>query len=184
MEKTICLDILLAVIASALTCIVNWLTIVAEIEKDRKNRTNESRLPLYIECYEFLERNIADSNIVFQREYIDGIIKLKAKMKLIASNKVLQSFKAYYKWAVDIYKGYLDYCIKNDPTNKVHIEIASDGTEFEMPDFNEYDLEKYEFLQERYIIDRAVRTITVQSKIQEVLNSMRSDLGNDAFKDS
>lgn len=183
MEKTICADILIAFIAATLTWFFNRLTIVAEIKKAQKEKINENRIPLYIECYEILERNIANNNIVFQREYIDDLIEIKSRMKLIASNNVLQAFKVYYKWSVDIYKGYLAFCVKNDPTYKVHIETTPDGTEFEVPDFNEHDLDYYDFLQNKYITDRGIESTTVKSKAQEILNAMRSDLGNDAFKD-
>lgn len=183
MENTIWADILIAIVAAALTWFFNRLTIIAEIKKAKKDKINESRLLLYTECYEILERNIANNNVVFQKEYIDSLIKIKSKMKLLASNNVLQVFKVYYKWVVDTYKSYLDFCIKNDPTDKVHTERTPDGTEFEVPDFNEHDLEYYEFLQNKYIIDRGIESTTVKSKTQDILNAMRSDLGNDTFKD-
>ncbi len=183
MEKSIWAEILIAIIAAFLTWFFNRITIIAEIKKAKKDKINETRLPLYTECYEFLERNIANSNVVFQREYIDGLIKLKSKMKLIASSSALQAFKVYYKWAVDTYKNYLDFCIKNDPTDKVHTEMTPDGTEFEVPDFNEHDLKYYEFLQSKYITDRGIKSTTVKSKTQDILNAMRADLGNDAFND-
>lgn len=103
MEKSIWAEILIAIIAAFLTWLFNRITIIAEIKKAKKDKINETRLPLYTECYEFLERNIANSNVVFQREYINGLIKLKSKMKLIASNSALQAFKVYYKWVVDTY---------------------------------------------------------------------------------
>lgn len=184
MEKAIWADIIIAFVAALLTWFFNRLTIIAEIKKAKKDKINESRVSLYTECYEFLERNIANNNAVFQREYIDSLIKIKSRMKLIASNDVLQAFKVYYKWAVGIYKEYLDFCEKNDPTDRVHIETTPDSTEFEMPDFNEHDLEYYEFLQNKYITDRGIKSTTVKSKTQDILNAMRSDLGNDAFKDN
>lgn len=183
MEKTIWAEILIAAIAATLTWFFNRLTVVAEIKKAKKDRINESRLPLYTECYELLERNIVDNNVVFQKEYIDNLFKIKTKMKLIASNSVLKAFKAYYKWAIDTYKDYLDFCKKNDPTDKVHTEMLPDGTKFEVPDFNEHDLEYYEFLQNKYITDKNIKLTTVKFKTQTILNAMRCDLGNDDFKD-
>ena len=184
MEQTIWSDVLIAFIAAVLTWFFNRLTIVAEIKKAKKDKINENRIAHYTECYEILERNIVNNNLVFQREYIDSLIKIKPKMKLMASNNVLQAFKAYYKWVVDTYKSYLDFCAKNDPTNNVHIETAPDGTEFEVPDFNEHDLKYYEFQQKEYIADRGIKLTTVKSKTQDILNAMRSDLGNDVFIDN
>lgn len=183
MSERVWIKILIAVITAALTCVVNWRTLVFEIKKAKRDKVNERKVPLYIECYELLERNIADNNVIFQREYIDDLVKIKSKMKLIASNSVLQAFKAYYKWAVDIYKSYLDFCIQKDPARKVHLETTLDGEEFEVADFDEHDLEYYEFLQNKYITDRSIESITVKSKTQDVLNAMRSELGNDTFKD-
>lgn len=183
MDKTIWVDILIAFFAALLTWFFNRLTIITEIKKAKKDRINESRLQLYTECYEFLEQNIADNNVIFQKEYIDNLFGIKAKMKLVASNNVLKAFKVYYECVVNAYEDYRDFCIQNDPTSKVHIEIQPDGTKFEVSDFNEQDLEHYEILRNEYISNSYNRLITVKPKAQNILNAMRSDLGNDDFKD-
>jgi len=177
-------EIIIAAVAAILTWFFNRLTIIAEIKKAKKDKINENRIPLYTECYEILERNILNSNVVFQKDYIDSLIRIKAQMKLIASNNVLQVFRTYYNWVIDIYKDYLKYCEENDPTGNFHTEIAPDGTEFEVPDFNEHDMDHFDLLVEKYIQNRGVKNTTVKSKTQEVLNAMRADLGNDKFDDN
>lgn len=180
MEKTIWSDIIIAGLATA----VNMLAIIFETKKLKKDKINENRLLTYIECYELLERNSLYPNIVFNyNEYIDNLIKIKAKMKLFASNSVLQSFKAYYDWAIKIYEDYHDFCEKNDPEKNVHMGISPDGKKCEVPDYDENDLNHYEYIKNNYIDEKNIKSITVKSKIRDVLNAMRSDIGNDVFKD-
>lgn len=155
------------------------------VSKD--NKISDIRFSLYDECYKILEQNIMNNNIIFKREYIDSIIRIKPNMKLFASNSVLQAFRTYYDWAIDTYTAYLNFCTENDPTDKVHTELVllenGEYYEDEIADFNDHDLEHYELLCKQYIIDNNVDFKIVKSKIQNILNAMRSDLGNDSFKD-
>ena len=176
-------EIIIAVVAALLTLAGNWVIVRAELKKSKIEIINESRIPLYVECYSILERNIADKNVVFQKDYLDELIKLKGKMKLLASNSVLQSFKNYYKWVTDIYGKYIQYCKETDPTTSFHIEYFEDGTELEIPDFNESDIDYWNHLNSQYIKKRNIDVRVVKSKTQDVLDHMRADLGNDAFKD-
>lgn len=176
-------EIIVAVVTAFVTLLGNWLIVRAELKKAKLAKINESRITLYVECYSILERNIANNNIVFQKDYLDDLIKIKDKMKVLASNSVLQSFKDYYAWVVDVYCKYIQYCQQTDPTVCFHVESFEDGTELEIPDFDEHDIDYWNHLTSQYIKKRNINSRVVKSKTQEVLNKMRSDLGNDAFKD-
>ena len=161
--------------------LLNRLTLIDELKKAKNEKINERRESLYAECYEILERNIMNNNAVFDHKYVEELIRMKPKMKLIASNNVLQTYKMYYEWVIEIYKNYTNYCKEKDPTNKYHTVTEPDGTVYEIPDFTEFDLEYYDLLTNKYIEDRSIDTRTVRSKIQDILNAMRRDLGNDTY---
>lgn len=176
-------NIAIAVITAILTIIVNRITIINELNKIKKEKINERRNMLYSECYELLEHNYTNKNAVFNKEYIEKLVSINVKMKLTASTKVLQAFKIYYVWAVGIYKEYRDYRIKKDPVDFRIVE-GVDGEEVEIPLFTEGDIQHFEWLCNKYIEDRNIKYETIKSKIESVLNAMRSDLGNDTFIES
>ena len=176
-------EIIIAVFTSVLSLLLNWRMVHHELKKSKKEKINESRIPLYIECYGILERNIADKNAVFQKDFIDQIIKLKVKMKLLASNNVLQPFKKYCNWVFGIFNEYSRYCREHDPSLRFHIDYTEDGSEIEVPDFTEQDLDYWGFLDKQYIQKRNIDQAAVRSKTQDILNAMRNDLGNDIFID-
>lgn len=180
MEK-IWSDIIIAIITALLTILVNKWNIAHEIKKMQKEKINERRDTLYTECYELLERNYTNYNIVFNTDYISKLSIIKVRMKLIASNSVLQAFKTYYEWAVGIYSDFKDYYDKHDPTDRVQTVTGPDGEEAEIPLFSEYDIQYFERMCEKYIVDRNIEHKTIKSKVQSILNAMRSDLGNDIF---
>lgn len=174
-------EIAIAVVTLFLSWLLNKLTLIDELKKAKNEKINERRESLYAECYEILERNIMNNNAVFDHKHIEELIRIKPKMKLIASNNVLQTYKKYYEWATAIYKDYTNYCKEKDPANKYYTVTEPDGTVYEIPDFTEFDLEYFDLLTKKYIDDRRIDTRTVRSKIQDILNAMRRDLGNDTY---
>ena len=176
-------EILIAAIASIISCIANRASISGEVKKTKKDRINENRVPLYIELYKTLEKNRENENYVFNREYIEELNSYKSRMKVIASKNVLEVFKTYYNWVIEKFNAFDQFCKANDPDNNWYPEIDEDGWEIETPGSKEQAYEVFDKRVEQYIIDRRIDKKTVRSKIQSVLNAMRADIGNDLFID-
>ena len=173
-------NIIIAAITAFITWFFNRLTIIAEIRKAQKDKINENRIKLYTKCYEILEQNLANTNIVFENDYRNSLIEIKAQMKLLASNHVLHAFTNYYTWASSVFNDYISFCHEKDPI-EFYTVTGPDGTEDEVPAFNESDLETFRRLADNYIVERNIEDRTVRSKIQSILDAMRDDLGNDKY---
>ena len=173
-------EIIIAAIAAFISWFFNRLTIISEIKKTQKDKINESRINLYIQCYAILEQNIADPKIVFESEYIKSLMKIKADMKVIASNSVIQAFKSYYLWVLSFYEEYNSFCKEKDP-GVFYTETTPEGEEYEIAAFNETDIAHFELLTKKYIEENNIENRDLRSKIQRILDAMRRDLGNDKY---
>lgn len=83
-------------------------------------------------------------------------------------------------WASSVFNDYISFCHEKDPI-EFYTVTGPDGTEDEVPAFNESDLETFRRLADNYIVERNIEDRTVRSKIQSILDAMRDDLGNDKY---
>lgn len=180
-------DIIVAVVSVLASGLVTYIITCIQFANSRKEKVTDQQRKLYAECYHLIEKALINHLVVFEKNYFDELVDIKERMKLEASNAVLQAFKKYYLWVAERYKSYLEYDKSMDPREKANafITITNDETsaEGEMPTFSTQEFELYLQKIERYPVEHEPQHKTIKSKAQDVLNSMRKDLGNDEYYD-
>ena len=149
-----------------------------------ETQINEERRKLYIEIMNELDKVVGDEMIVFDKRYFDALMEFKSKVKLIASNKVVNTFQDYVGFVYQYYSAYQDFCEKYDPRLREDAykkTIDDQGNEIEIELFSECDIKNFEFKDNKYKKENIPESDAVLKETDRFLNAMRNDIGNKKY---
>lgn len=135
----------------------------------------KSREKLYKKVFKNIERLIDDTELVFQNEFIDSLVKSRYKVKLIASDRVVSVYEKLFNFCTDKKSKYDVFLLENDPLKK---QAASDGEFF----VTEVDMENIQERDSAFRTKNAPRKEYVTLLIKDILTEMRYDVGNHPWK--
>lgn len=180
--KMILLTAGISLIVSILT---SWVTSKCAFKSDIKKYLYSKRETLYFELGECLDELLIDLSNVYEEDYKEKLYLFKPRVKLIASNGVVND----YKKIMNVYNKYYfklqEFISKNDPTmdenNYEHVTNEF-GEEDDMPHFDERDINNYEHSLEEFKENNYPQTQEIQRMINNIIDAMRKDLGNNKIE--
>lgn len=178
------LDIWIPSAVSVLGFAVTIYTVNRKISSISKERIKGERQDLYIELYSQLEELIKDNSIIFDKVYFDSLSAFQGKIKLIATNEVIITFRDVLNFIFSKQKEFEEFANSNDPEmDSRYYEYIEDETNGEVAEiFHGYDeMEKYQALVIEYKQENIPSKKEIKDKVTSVLNEMRKDIGNDFY---
>ncbi len=172
---TASLSVLTAIITTRVTA---WSSHKNEVKK----WLLEKRTQIYFSFYDQVELALKERKKVFEQEYLDSLISLKPQMKLMSSKRTFKVFHSYYEFIQDNVSAYKKFCADNDPrcdSSRFCQIISDDGKEYEVYDITQWDIDHFEWQEEKYKQDNLPDNNKMNSYIEPLYQAMRKDLGSD-----
>ena len=174
--------ILLTGAVSVVSSIVTALIANSHTHKnDVKKLVMENRSSLYFELYDVVEQLLYKSYRIYDAEYINELLKLKPKMKLLASKGTVGKFKDFFEFVVQKYDEYNAFRDENDPRvspKYFHTYIDENGIEQEEWHGTEFEISSYESDAEAFRTKNLPAKEEFSNHITALYEQMREDLGS------
>lgn len=181
-----CLQIIVPSVVSIIGFIVTIVITNIQFKNAKKERIIESQFNVYVELYKKIEPIINSLQLIFQQDYYNNVLSLKAEMKIVASSSTLRCYKKYLEFLYDNLMEYNTFCAEHDPTlNVCNVEsvINEDtGEECEILHVAESDMSSFEFYVEKYQKENCPKGGEIKKYLKNLLNSMREDLGYESIE--
>lgn len=175
-------------IVSSVVSIIGFLMTYFSMRKQFRNSikqqlTDEQR-KVYLDTYIDVEKIISTNEIIFELKYYEQLMSHKAKIKLAASNQVINAYSEYMRFIYDVIFPAQKWVLENCPENcKNNFEYVydEDGNEHEIAHITEDMYKYFEANYEKYKKEHIPNTQEITVKVDTLLNAMRADLGNEAY---
>lgn len=166
-----------------ITAIISWATAKIAFRSDIKKNLHSQREKIYFELYSQLDKILIDPINIYDREISKNIFKAKPVLKLIASKKVILSYKKIFYMIVECYQKLAEFSQENDPLNDVQEYEDEDGITHNNFYYDMTEAQKeFEFKKEVYKNKNLPDNKYIKSIIDELTNNMRQDLGSKKIK--
>lgn len=165
------LQIIIPAAISIIGFIVTYKSLKKQFLYSIDTSMHEPRRKLYVKIYNLLTRTLENREIVFSKDYEDQITKMMAEVSVCSENEVFEAFNQFYNYIKSIRKKYVIYCKEID-WEKYDIDEMGNKT----PVFTQWDIDRYEYLEERYKEEKQPTEDYLNMLINSVLRSIRKEL--------
>ena len=171
-------------IVSVIGFCFTYLQFRKQEKREKQKPIDEHRRNLYELCYAELELFTADKKCIFTREYMEILLKYKARIKLEASPSVIKEYKECWNIVKSALSDIDAFDKSNDPLqDEKNIEYVYDEIskkEYEKQYIDDQLIEAYKTKRNQYCLS-STRIVEYQEALKGLLNSMRSDFGCEAI---
>lgn len=170
----------ISIIGFALT----YYSMCKQFRNSIKQQLTDEQRKVYIDTYTDVEKAVTTNEVIFDSKYYDQLLSHKAKIKLAASNAVIKAYSEYIKFVFDAAYSTWKWIEENHPENdKNNFEYVYDeeGNEYEIVHITEDMFKYFEVAYEKYKKEHIPKADEITAKVDNLLNAMRADLGNEAF---
>lgn len=179
------------IITSMVIPIIGYVATIKSIKIQFKNNmkqklTDEQR-KVYLDTYIEVEKIITNQELIFERNYYNKLESCKSKIKLAGSNRVIDAYCKYMKFVWEMLSKMEDWVSRNDPNaNEYNFEPAYDQKygEYEINHVTEDMEDQFRKKYKEYKQNNIPEQDEIIKKVDELLNVMRRDLGNESYKRS
>ena len=165
------LQIIIPAATSIIGFIVTYLSLKKQFLYSINTSMHEPRRRLYIQTYRLLTRTLDNREIVFSKDYEDRITETWVEISVYSESEVYKSFNRFYNYIKSIRKKYIIYCKEID-WEKYDIDEMGNRT----PDFTQWDIDRYEYLEEKYREENQPQEDYLNTLIHSVLENIRNEL--------
>lgn len=177
-------NLLVPSVISVLGFVVTYFSMCKQFRNSVKQQLTEEQRKVYLDAYIDVEKVITTNEVIFAPEYYEQLVSHKAKIKLAASNAVINAYSEYMSFVFDIAFPAWKWISENHPEAcKDNFEYVydEDGNEHEIAHITEDMLESFKLDYEKYKKEHIPQGKAIAEKVNALLNAMRADLGNEEF---
>lgn len=177
----------LSIIISLIGYMATIITIRIQFKNNVKQKLTDEQRKIYLDTYIEVEKIITNQELIFERDYYNKLESYKPEMKLAGSNRVIGAYCNYMKFVWEMLSEKEDWISRNNPNaNEYNFEPAYD------PKYGEYEInhvtedmeEQFREKYKEYKQNNTPEQDEIIKKVDELLNAMRKDLGNESYKRS
>ena len=171
-------------VISVLGFICTYHSMRRQFKNSIKQQLTEEQRKVYLDTYIDVEKVITTNELIFEPEYYDQLVSHKAKIKLAASNAVINAYGEYMKFVLHVTSQAREWILENHPEScRDNFEYVYDeyGNEQEISHISD-DMYEYFWLNyEKYKKEQIPTEKEITKKVDVLLNAMRADLGNKKY---
>lgn len=171
-------------VISVIGFIFTYFSMCKQFRNSVKQQLTEEQRKVYLDTYIDVEKVITTNEVIFAPEYYEQLVSNKAKIKLAASNAVINAYSKYMRFVFDVASPAWKWISENHPEGcKDNFEYVydEDGNEHEIAHVTEDMLESIKTDYEKYKKEHIPQGKAIAEKVDALLNAMRADLGNEEF---
>lgn len=177
-------NLIISPLVSVIGFLFTYYSMCKQFKNSIKKQLTEEQRKVYLDTYTDVEKVVTINEIIFDEKYYDQLSLHKAKIKLAASNNVINVYGEYMKFVYDIASPAWEWIEENHPeNNKDNFEYVydEDGKEHEIAYITEDMYEDFKLAYEKYKKEHIPKNVEISKRVDSLLNAMRIDLGNEAF---
>lgn len=171
-------------VISIIGFVLTYYSMCKQFKNSIKQQLTEEQRKVYLDTYTDVEKAITTNDVIFDPKYYDQLVSHKAKIKLAASNAVINAYSEYMKFVFDTAYPAWKWIGENHPesdNNNFEYVYDEEGNEHEIAHITEEMLKYFEVDYEKYKKEHISKEGDITDKVDKLLNVMRADLGNEAF---
>lgn len=171
-------------VISIIGFIFTYYSMCRRFKNVTKQQITEEQRKIYLEVYIDVEKVVTTNAIIFESEYYDKLVSYKAKMKLAASNAVINAYNEYMRFVFKVAFPAWKWLGENYPeVHNKNLEYINVGNakECEIARVIEKRNKKLKNDYEKYKEEHIPNANEIVKRVDDLLNVMRADLGNEAF---
>lgn len=171
-------------VISIIGFVLTYYSMCKQFKNSIKQQPTEEQRKVYFDTYTDVEKAVTTNDVIFDSKYYDQLVSHKAKIKLAASNTVINAYSEYMKFVFDVAYPAWKWIGENHPeSDKNNFEYVydEDGNEHEIAHITEDMFKCFEADYEKYKKEHIPKAGEITDKVDKLLNAMRADLGNEAF---
>lgn len=173
---------LLTAFVSILTAIITTkVTAWNSHRNEVKKWILDKRADVYFTFYNQAEVILKTKEKIFEQEYLDSLVSLKAKMNLVSSKKTFKAFHAYYEFIEATVYDYEKFCEQNDPLkveSRCHICLSEEGNFINYLDVMQSEIDSFDQKVKQYKNDNLPDDKLINEYIETLYKTMRNDFGS------
>lgn len=177
-------SVLVSTVISIIGFFVTFWGIRLELHRTLKEKLTDQQRKVYADCYRKISALKTDSSLIYKKEFYDLIKECGSELSLSASNEVLKAFYEIESITTTGYENFRSFIEKNDPhEDKNNFEtITENDEEIEIYHGSASDDQIFESKVVNYFKTNTPTDDVICEKMVNLLNAMRSDIGNQLIK--